>query len=103
MTAPRPYAVRVPSARKAGDRFKAIVVHHGYRQRTEVVGKRGYHGIGITFATRDEAVAYATNWIAVTDRHRAVADYRFNEAHRTGIRPTVEEARAALGHATGEN
>jgi|TARA_R110001583_G_scaffold37058_9_gene121336 hypothetical protein len=49
------------------------------------------------FATRDEAVAYARQWIKANEQHTAIQRWRFENRDENGLRRTADEAIAALG------
>jgi len=101
------------SARKSYGEYKPVIIYDN--GRTEICGQRGYNVFeyaqtqfgyssirwvakrGLTFKLRAEAVDFAQRDIEHRQQYRAIAAHRMEVVRNTGRRPSIDDAKAALG------
>lgn len=101
------------SARKSYGEYKPVIIYDD--GRTTICGQRGYNVYeyaqtqfgyssirwvakrGLTFKLRSEAVDFAQRDIDHRKQHLAIAVYQCEEARNTGRRPSIDNAKVALG------
>ena len=81
-----------PSARSNPPHgYKAVIIHPnpytGEKGRTEVLRRRGYHGIGYNFPSRVEAVAYAERMIVKRAAFHQMRLAQYNARHPNNEEP----------------